>query len=276
MITFDRKNVFGTICNNTIQNLPDGTQAYLSFDGIRIFNGISAPLIESRVTDELRDSINAEYVHTSWSLLVEDEDEYWVAVPIGSQTTPDTIYKYNYRTGNCYKDIRAGITAAWKYTDIDQLTWDDIDTAWDSYSGRWDDRELLKLFKVVGFGDSTGITTSRDVSVNDDNSVAVDAFWESKDFTSKEVGRLVRWTKMDLWAKGNNVTVSYSIDAGSTWTTIETSSLTDVYPTDDAPDELWFDVVSSKIRFRFRNNTAEETFSLKQFIVSYYDREMRG
>jgi len=273
---FDRKNVVGTIANNTIQNLPNGLQAYLANDGIRLFNGISAPLIESSVTDELRDSINPEYVTSSWSIVIPELDEYWVAVPIGSQTTPDTIYKYNYKNGTCHRDVREGITAAWKYTNTVQPNWDDLVGSWDSQTWRWDDRALLNLFQLTVFGDSAGITTTRDITVNSDNAVAIDAYWESKDFTSEELGRLVRWQKIDVWAKGNSCEVAYSTDSGETWTLIEDISLNASYPTDDDPDELWHDVLSSKIRYRFKNDTAGETFSVKQFIVSYINREMRG
>jgi len=224
---FDRKNTgAGTICHATIQSLPTGEQAFLATDGIRVFNGISAPLIESPITDELREGVNPEYVHKCWSIVVPELDEYWVGVPIGSQTTGDTVYKYNYITKTVHKDTRSNITAAWKYTQVTQLSWDDITTAWDAYTGRWDDTTLAKLFPLVMLADNTGYTYKRDVGVNDDNSVAVDAFWESKDFTSEEQGRFCQWVGMELWAKGSAVTVDYSTDSGATWTNI--TSLTNL------------------------------------------------
>ena len=66
---------------------------------------------------------------------------------------------------------------------------------------------------------------------------------------------------------GNDVDIDYSIDSGITWTNIETSALGSEYPEDYAPDILYFDVLSSKIRFRFRNSTLAETFYLKQFMM---------
>jgi hypothetical protein len=91
---FDRRSVGkGTIANHTICNLPTGEQIFLANDGIRIFNGVSAPLVNETVNEEIRDSLNQAYAFKSWSILVSEEDEVWIAIPIGSQTTPDTIYK---------------------------------------------------------------------------------------------------------------------------------------------------------------------------------------
>jgi len=275
---FDRKNVSGTICHNSIQSLPTGDMAYLANDGIRLFNGISAPLIEAPVTDDLRQGVNPEYVHRCWSVIVEELDEYWLAVPIGSEEYGNTIYKYNYRSKTCHKDTRSNITSAWKYSQVSQPTWDDMTGTWEEATVRWDDKSLSSLFKLIIIGDSSGLTYKGDNTVIDDNSVLVDAYWESKDFQSEELGRLCQWVGMDLWAKGNAVDVEYSIDKGQTWSAISNGTVTlDAnYPTDDAPDELWFDAVSSKIRFRFRNNESASTFYMKQFVIKYRNREMRG
>jgi len=274
---FDRKNVIGTICNNTIQTLPTGEQAYLATDGIRVFNGTSADLIQGRIANDLREGINPEYVHRCWSIVVNELDEYWCAVPIGSDEYPNSIYKYNYRTGAVHKDTRMNITCAWKYTLSSQPSWDDQTLTWDEMSARWDDRGLQNLFKVVMLGDYIGYTAKLDNTVYDDRSVAVDAYWETKDYESEELGRLCQWVGMDLWAKGNTVTVEYSTDSGKTWTEMTGSpvTLTDDYPADDDPINLWIDVVSSKIRFRFKNDTSNSVFYLKQFVIKYRNREMR-
>jgi len=80
---------------------------------------------------------------------------------------------------------------------------------------------------------------------------------------------------MEVWAKGNTLKVEYSTDQGSTWTTATTLILSTDYPDDSSPLMVYFDVVSSKIRFRFSNNVASEIFQLKQFILYYRPREMR-
>lgn len=273
---FDKKAVgAGTIAFTTIQNLPGGLQAYLAVDGIRLFNGVSSELIPSQMNDEIRETLNFQYVKYSWSLVVPELDEYWVGVPIGSSQVGDTVYKFNYKTGATHKDKRTNIISAWNYVNSVVLSWNDIASTWDSYSERWDaNASGVSTFTPL-FGDTSGYTTVRSVIVNNDNTVAIDGFWESKDFESDEKGRLARWMQAEIWALGNAVTVDYSTDGGLTWNSPKTFTLASDYPSDDDPLIYYFDVVSSKLRLRFRNNTLGETFSLKQFVISYVNREAR-
>ena len=82
---FDRKNTgSGTVANGSIVSLPTNEQIYLASDGLRIFNGISAPLIESPINDEIRDSLNHQYRHKASAVLVKERDEVWIGVPPGS------------------------------------------------------------------------------------------------------------------------------------------------------------------------------------------------
>lgn len=273
---FDRKSTgSGAIAHTSIQSLPTGEQIYLATDGIRLFNGTSSRLIESPVTDELRQGINYAYTERTWSLIVPEFNEVWIGVAIGSQTTPDTVYKYNYITGSCHKDYRPNTMSAWNFDNVASLTWDEITTSWDSSGLRWDDNSLGTDVPVPMFGGSDQYTTYKDPTVSNDNTVAINASWESKDFESAIKGQICRWQLMEMWAKGNTVDVDYSIDAGANWINIVTQTLDSDYPSDDLPDILYFDVWSSKIRFRFRNTEPGQTFYLKQFVVSYKPREMR-
>lgn len=277
---FTRRETSGCIANGSIQNLPDGTQIYLSRDGIRLFNGVTSILIPSTIIDELRDSINPTYVKRSTSVLVKDLDEYWVGIPIGNQTEPETVYKYNYKTGQVYKDARSGLMSMALYKRVSSDTWDEASGTWDSDSDRWDTITELALHRQVVCGHRDGYSILRS-STNNDNATAIDSIWDTKDFTiadidtERDIGNLIRWKGLDIWALGNSVTVYYSTDSGNTWTQIDEIDLSSDYPGDDSPDILYFDVLSSKIRFRFRNNTAGETWSLKQYVIWYSVREAR-
>ena len=278
---FSRKETgVGTIANGSIQNLPDGTQIFLARDGLRLFNGITTVLIPSPVIDELRDSVNPEYAHMSTSVLVKDLDEYWIAIAIGSQTKPETIYKYNYRTRQVYKDPYTDLTAMALMKRTDAESWDSDSDSWDSDTTRWDSVTELALHRQVVFGNEDGETFLRDTSSND-GSTAIDSIFDTKDFTVDDVqpgfnlGQMVRWKGIDLWAIGNGVTLYYSTDSGTTWNLIGTASLTSVYPTDDAPNIKYFDVLSSKVRFRLRNNTLSQSWSLKKYALEFNVRERR-
>ena len=272
---FDRKVTGkGTVSHKTIQTLPNGQQAFLATDGIRLFNGTSAPLIVSPINDEIRDGLNYNKVKNCWSIVVPEMTEYWVGVALTGDTYGDTVYKYNYETGVCYKDTRANITHANKFNLVNQPTWDNEVGIWDDWTGRWDDGLDSISAPIVLFHDSSGQTYQRD-STNNDASTVINAIWDSKDFQNEELGRLSRWTSMEIWAKGSSITLSYSTDRGTTWTEVDTYTLEAEFPDDDTPLIAYFDFVSTKARFRFQNNVSAETFYLKQFVINYTDREMR-
>jgi len=157
---FDRKSTgVGCVAEATIQNIPSGEQIFLGSDGIHIFNGITAPLIDSPIQDELRETINPGAVKRSNSVFVEELDEYWLAVPIGSDSDPSTIYKYNWRTQQIYRDDRPNCTAMSLYLNTTAVTWDSAVGTWDSQTKRWDSNDALALNKVIVFGNSDGGNT---------------------------------------------------------------------------------------------------------------------
>lgn len=277
---FDRKTTeIGAIANQSIVNLPTGEQIFLGHDGLHLFNGVSAPVIISPVNDEIRDSLNKEYAYKAWGVLVQEKDEVWIGIPIGNQVVGETVYKYNYKTGLCYKDTRSDINTAWQASSSTSLTWDDFDNSvtWDSLIDRWNSGQLGTLAGEIHFGSSDGYTTIQDIAVTADNGVAIDCSWTSKDFENEEKGRLSRWLELQLWAKGSGtIKVEYSTDAGETYTEMSGSPLTlsDSFPSDSSPQKCYFDVVSSKCRIRLSNNTATDVVGIKQFILGYRNREL--
>lgn len=266
---FDRKATgAGTVANASIATLPTGEQAFLAQDGIRLFNGVTAPTIPSPIMDELREFMNPEHIQKACATLVKELDEYWVGVPIGSQTEPETVYKYNYLSQQCYKDRRPLLVAVGEYRNTTESDWDSDSEAWDSDTTRWDDIADLSLNPVIAFGLSDGTVRQRDTSANDEGE-AIDAFWDSKDFTSTdfglEDGLFMNWQEIPILAKGQSVTVFYSIDGGSTWTEIDTFELSSDFPVNADENIGYFDALSTRCRFRFRNDTLDESFAVKQF-----------
>lgn len=276
---FDRKNTgIGASAHQTIRSLPTGEQIFLAMDGLHLFNGNTAPLVESPIMDELRESLSPTYISRSCAIVVRELDEVWFAVPIGSQTNPETIYKYNYRTGRCWRDSRTNLTFMSTYIKTTDETWDSASGTWDSETIRWDDVTSLALNPTPIFGDSTGVSTERTTSAND-NGTAIDARFETKDFTAEdfggELGQIVRFQGMQVWAKGNGVDLEYSVDSGTTWTGIGTLTLASDYAEDGSPSMSYFDVTNTKVRFRFSNDTAGESFTLKKFYLEAILREQR-
>lgn len=274
---FERKATgAGTCANGSIVNLPTGEQVFLATDGIRVFNGIVTQLLDSPVNDEIRDSLNFEKMHKAWAVLVKELDEVWIGVPLGSQTRGETVYRFNYRTRFCYKDLRTNCNTAWRATQSSFITWDNANGIWDGQSDNWDDTALTSGTQLIFFGDTAGNVTYQDLLVNSDNGTAFTAFWETKDFQTDDK-RICRWEELQLWARGGSVEVEYSTDGGNVWTPVMDSpfTLTDDFPTDESPLIIYFDVLSSRIRFRFKNSDGDETLGIKQYIIGYKPREFR-
>lgn len=265
----------GTCANNSIVNLPTGEQIFLAKDGLRLFNGNSAPLIDAPVNDEIRRTLNKEKINRAWGLLIKDKDEVWIGIPIGDYEVGSTIYKYNYVNRVLYKDYRENATCMWTATATAGIAWDDIASTWDEYDFRWDDTAFGTEEDRIYIGYVNGTTNKLDIGVNQDNGVNYNSFWDSKDFEHAQ-GTISRWKKVEFWAQGSTCSVLYSTDSGATWVELQDSPFTldSVMPSDASPLIGYFDVVSSKIRFRFRNQ-ANEVFKLKQFIVEYTPREQR-
>lgn len=273
---FDRKATgAGTCANNSIVNFPTGEQGFLASDGLRIFNGNTAPLLDSPVNDEIRDTLNNEKRHKAFGFLVREQDEAWFFIPTGSTTV--TCYKFNYVKRVLYKDLRVGASAIWRAGQSLSITWDNAIGTWDSQTERWNSSSFAADFPLIYIGYSDGKTESVNNSSSDDAGVAIQAFWESKDYED-DGKRICRWQRIELYARGGTITVEYSTDGGETWQSVSNSPMTldDNFPTDNNPIIGYLDVVSSKIRFRFTNNELGQTIGIKQFIIAYLPREYRS
>ena len=276
---FDRRATgVGAVAEATIQNLPSGEQIFLAADGIHLFNGMTAPLINSPIQDELREEMNPLYLYKAQSIFVRELDEYWVNVPTGDSEEPSTIYKYNWRTEQIYKDTKTSLVSMGVFLNTSEATWDDKTESWDSDTTRWNSVSNLSLNPVPIFGSSAGVSSKRNSNLHDDVTVAVESKTDTKAFTAQDVGiedidKMMRWKGLLVWAKGSSVKVYYSIDDGSTWSFAQTLTLGADYPTDGSPLPVYFDTVSSSIKFRFLNDTSEGSFSLKKYQIKGTPRE---
>lgn len=282
VFNFERRETgAGTIANKTIQSLPTGEQIFLARDGLRIFNGNTAPLIESPIVDEIRDYLNPAYAYKAWSKVVKENDEYHVGIALGSQTEPETVFKFNYVTRQLHKDLRSGATACSEYLNtVGQRTWDEIGNSWDSDTGHWNDIALASLNPVTVFGFSDGATT-RQNSSSSDVGEPIDSFWDARDFSAKDYGLpenlLMEWQGVQLWCKGNGtLEVLYSTDGGLGWNTVDSITLASEFPDDFAPQVVYFHVVSMRLRIRLRNRNDAEQFAMKQFAPIAVSREEGG
>lgn len=282
VFNFERRETgAGTIADDTIKSLPTGEQIFLARDGIRVFNGNTAPLVESPIVDEIRDYMNPEHAYKSWSKIVRENDEYWVGIPMGSQTEPETVFKFNYVTRQIHKDLRTGVTACADYKNtVGQRAIDDVTHSIDSDTSRFDDIALASLNPITAFGFSDGSTTRQNTGSSDVDT-AISSTWDSRDFSAKDYGLpeslFMEWQGLQLWCKGNGtLDVLYSTDGGVSWNNGDTITLTSEFPDDFEPQMIYFNAVSMRLRVRLKNENDAEQFAMKQFAPIAVSREESG
>lgn len=271
----------GTIAHKTILSLPTGEQLFLARDGLRIFNGITAPPIEAPINDELRDLLNPLMAYKSWGVIVRELDEAWIGVPLGSDEEPTTIYKFNYKTRQVNRDNRPNITAIGFYRNTKgQITYDDLPSTYNAWRGAYDSIALGSLNPIYAFGFSDGSTTYQDTG-SSDNGTAISGEWDGKDFTSDDYGLeydlLMRWLEIRLWAKGSGfVRVYYTLDGGISYLLAGSLTLPSEFPDDYSPLVLYIDKVSTKFGIRLIHDEDEKSFTLKNYAVVAVEREEAG
>jgi hypothetical protein len=284
VFAFERRETgAGTVANKTILSLPSGEQLFLARDGLRLFNGITAPSIEAPINDELRDSLNPEFAYKSWGKIIKELDEAWIGVPIGSDDEPSTIYKFNYVTRQVYKDIRPDVTAVTEYKNTQgQLSWNELPSTWDSWVGPWDNISLASLNPIYIFGYADGSVKKQNTGSSDDGT-AIEARWDSKDLTSldfDEIGvadLLMRWQEIRIWAKGSgSIDVYYSLNGGTSYIFAGSIPLTADFPDDNASQVVYIDKVSVRCGIRLIHNGDNQTFHLKQYALVAVQREKAG
>lgn len=282
VFAFERRETgAGTVANKTILSLPSGEQIFLARDGLRLFNGITAPPIEAPINDEIRESLNPEMAYKSWAKIVRELDEVHIGIPIGNDDEPSTVYKFNYVTRQVYKDVRPNLTFVSQYTNTQgQLAWDDLPTTWDAWVGPWNSIALASLNPVYVFGYSDGTVKKQNTGSSDDGT-AIDGLWDSKDFTSVDfklsADLFMRWQEIRIWAKGGgNVSVYYSLDGGTTFVLAGSIALASDFPSDFSPQVVYLDQVSTRCGIRLVHDDDNQGFTMKQFAMTAVPREQAG
>ncbi len=176
--------------------------------------------------------INQIYVEKAVGFIDTSRSLYWLSVPLDVQTNPSAVFCYHIPTGRWFMG-NATISAFGEYRD-----------STDDY--------------VVVAGDLTtdAVVEFDPTNYNNQGSGVINHV-HSKEWMLP--GYNVRNTRLDFEAIGTNVTVAYSIDAGKTWTTIETITL-------DALEVkqyvCYHDITGNRIRYRFNNNAVDGWFEI--------------
>jgi hypothetical protein len=133
---------------------------------------------------------------------------------------------------------------------------------------------LEELAPLNIYGDSSGIVYKDNESVLNLAGVAIDGYWETKDFVMGDGYRrkTTNWMSFGFEAWGDTVTVYYSTDLGLNWSEGVAFTLT----SDWTKYRYDININSPQIRFRFRNAVLNETFEVREVELGYLEASDRG
>jgi len=233
------------------------------------FNGAHIESIGASVKEHLFGMLDRHYKDRCFASHMDQYNEVWFFIVRSGNTWPKDVFKYNYGNGYWYHDTCDEFTASIAHKTSSSITWDEMTGTWKQQTLSWDETLFSSDAKIYLMGKSDGYVVKVDETNLNDCDTAIDSWFVSKDFVSSTLHENKRWLQLDIWASGGSVNIEYSIDSGSVWKSVKTVQLTTVI----AKYQIYFDVVSDKIRFRFRNNVKNQTFTLQNFYAYYLNRE---
>jgi len=266
----------GTPSKRGVVNL--GEKHYiLGWDNIYLFTGGTyVDSVGDAISDALFKEINPEYISRCFLTYMEDRDEIRVHYPSIGATLPNSYFSYNLKNKSWSRGVRE-YTGSGMFVNVVSETWASIGNGtatWESISARWGDVRQEALYPTNLFGDSNGIVYQDDeISLNNGGEV-IDGWWESKDFVIGDNYReqITNWMSVGFEARGDTLTLECSTDLGVSWSTPISYTLTSSF----SYYKLDLSVNSPQIRFRFRNSTLNETFTLRMIRLSYVEATNRG
>lgn len=247
---------------------------FLGEDDVYRFNGTALTPIGARVRKELIQGVSRGHKIRCFAVLNTDEHLYRLYVPYANASGAITrCYVYNYQDDtwgpDTAVDIMAGVAAELgTRKTIDELPHAAIDIM--------PHEPIDHLGKAAGqrytvFAASGGLTYQDDGRTLNDADNPIIAWWDTKDLVlhSRYVEQFKRVQAVAFEAMGDSVTVSYSTDAGRTYTALGTQAL----GTDWLRYKMDMDVTCRTIRLRFANAASNSRFWLrwlgvKGFVVS--------
>jgi hypothetical protein len=274
---YGRVHDVGVPSTRAVANIGD-KHIFLGWDDIYLFRGgTDVESIGDKVSDELFSLINPTYIHRSFMVYLDEQYEVRLYFPLIGSETPNCYFTYSLSNRSWSRGSRSytGFGPYKKMAAAD--TWDTVGTAtttWDEMAGRWDDvtNELLSPLNI--YGDSNGIVYEDNESTLNLAGVAIDGWWDTKDFVVGESYRrdTTNWMSLGFEATGDTVMVSYSTDLGLNYSAPVTFTLT----TEWKMYKYDINVNSPQVRFRFRNYQLSETFEVRQIELGYLKASDRG
>jgi hypothetical protein len=199
---------------------------FMSQENIYLFDGTrGVRRIGDRISRRYREILQSDQRTLAFAFLDQPKNSIFFVLPTSS--TSAVVFKLEFNifdislarwTVHTYNDrvtamgfFTADSALAWNSASITNLTWAQA-------AGLWNQGSTNQGFPKRILGHSTKVSVA-DNTVLDDDAVAVDASWESLDFTVPRefLSEFGRWIEIEFEARGTSLDVSLSTDKGSTF-----------------------------------------------------------
>lgn len=199
-------------------------------------------------------NMNPSFRTRSFCFRVEELSEIWFLYPDINSENPNTLLRYNYKTGMWYERQFANEFFGYGlFQSLSTFTWDSLVGSWDEQTWQWDSQVVLEdsyaVHLMAQVSDAAGQVYEYDYHTVLDNGSPIQYTIETKDFFIPDTD--CRFDMLEMGMQGNDVEVFYSTDEGVTWTqlgTLTEPSLTKA--------RLFAQFLFQRIRFRLTGSSS--------------------
>ena len=270
VFNFERRvEKIGCVAPYTAVNVNDYC-VFLGEDGVYRFDGTSAEEISGKISNELMSTINPNKIESSHALVNLDRKEYWLFVPT-SGDYPDTAWIWHWDLDTWSKFVFTdNITRAGLWSKQADVTIDDLVGTIDAQNWKIDDRTSTQNAPSVILGSEPGQVYDYSALDVSDGGTAIDAYFDTKDFTFTNLMSRFHINRVDVSYSGTVFEVSYSTDEGVSWRLIKDAGANSGF----GRKKLSFRTCTDKFRLRGRSDSTSGHFQFSRANI-YWQRAGR-
>lgn len=267
----------GLYAERTLKPLPGSTgHIFMGNDDIYNWNGVQERGVALPIRDYIFNQVTPSAIRANFSEVMSDTKEYLLFACQGGATTPNAVWVYNYGRDIWYPWSISGPTCATLCRNDDTTTIDDLVGTIDAQNWEYDSRLLASAYPMLITGHTDGKVYRWGQQYSGDNGAAINCYWTSRDLESDDITTEVppsRITLKSLGIKykdtGANCTVQlyFSTNGGGSWVGPYSLSLNTTGTPGGNIDAIFDDyqVTGDRVRFKFVNNTSDESFQIIEF-----------
>jgi len=266
----------GLLGPDAVAKLSENELIFMGNDGIYTVSGKGLNKIGQPIKDELYSRMDVNYSARSFVVYDPVDNRVRLFYPTLGTTTPNEFFEYNVAEKSWSRGSRTYVNAG-RFRKDSEDKWDTARwaaTSWDECPWNWNQAKLGADVTVIGYGTADGNVIREDGSLKHLDGSAFTGRWDTKDFTVGDDYAVAsgEWYSLNFEGTGDSVDVLYSTDGGRTYTSLGTVGLAGA---DWKAEELEFEVVSERIRFRFSNSNKSGTFAIRWLEVGYLPHTRR-